>query len=158
MGKSAMIRPITTAIVLPLCLALTASCAQAPDSSTYSTAQAGQAQTVVYGEVTALRPVEIKNGETRTGLISGALIGGIAGAALGGDTAGSIFGGLLGAVAGGAAGNAIQGSQTQAGVEITIKLDSGGTVAIVQPGDINEFRPGDRVRVVGDAHNARVTR
>ena len=153
-----MNRLAVTAAIIPVFFAFTGGCAQAPDSSTYSTAEAGQAQTVVYGEVTGLRPVEIKNGETRTGLISGALIGGIAGAALGGDTAGSIFGGLLGAVAGGAAGNAIQGSQTQTGVEITIKLDSGGTVAIVQPGDINEFRPGDRVRVVGDAHNARVTR
>ncbi|HEX5006453.1 MAG TPA: hypothetical protein VFV70_05035 [Hyphomonadaceae bacterium] len=145
-------------IFLPACLTLASACETAPDSSTYSTAQAGREQSVVYGEITALRPVEIKQGQTRTGLITGALLGGVAGAALGGDTAGSIFGGFAGAAAGGALGNAIQGSQTQQGVEFTIRLDNGGTVAIVQPGNINEYRVGDRVSVIGDGYTARVTR
>jgi outer membrane lipoprotein SlyB len=44
------------------------------------------------------------------------------------------------------------------GVEITIDLDSGETVAVVQPGDPRDFRVGDRVRLTGNDENARVTR
>jgi outer membrane lipoprotein SlyB len=42
--------------------------------------------------------------------------------------------------------------------KVTVTLDNGQTVAIIQPGDIRDFRQGDRVRVVGTADNARVTR
>ena len=77
---------------------------------------------------------------------------------IGGGTASNVAGGVAGAIAGGALGNTIQGSRVTPGVELTVTLDSGDTVAIVQPGDGSDFRVGDRVRVVGNAENARVTR
>ena len=65
---------------------------------------------------------------------------------------------LLSVMLGGAIGSAVQGSRNTAGVEITVRLDNGQTIAVVQPGDIRDFREGDRVRVVGSADNTRVTR
>ena len=76
----------------------------------------------------------------------------------GSSTAANVIGGTAGAVAGGAAGNAIEGSQRTNGVEITIRLDSGEMVAVVQPGDPRDFRRGDRVRVSGYGDSVRVTR
>ena len=58
----------------------------------------------------------------------------------------------------GALGSAIQGSQNTPGLELTVKLDNGNNVAVVQPGGVNDFRVGDRVRVTSDGVNTRVSR
>jgi outer membrane lipoprotein SlyB len=143
--------------LVPACLALTPACAQTPNSSTV-TSQAGQ-QHVAFGQVLALRPMEIKPGKTRVGAVTGALLGGIGGSQIGGGTAANLAGGVAGAVAGGLLGSAIQrGGQTKQGVEITVKLESGEVIAVTQPGSMNDFRVGDRVRVVGDNDEARVSR
>lgn len=143
---------------VPACLSLTLACAQ-PGGSTFDSAQTNQVQTVVNGEVLALRPVEIRPNQTRVGMISGAALGGIGGAQIGGGTAANVAGGIAGAVAGGVLGSALQrGGQTQSGIEITVKLDSGETIAIVQAGTMNDFAVGNRVRVIGDSDEARVTR
>lgn len=132
--------------------------AQAPNSSTATTNQVGK-QNIVFGEVLSLRAMAIKPGTTRVGAVSGAIIGGIGGAQVGGGRAANTAGGVAGAVAGGLLGSAIQRSgQTQQGVEVTLKLDSGEVIAVTQPGNPNEFRVGDRVRVVGDSDEARVSR
>jgi outer membrane lipoprotein SlyB len=66
-------------------------------------------------------------------------------------------GAVLGSVAGGVAGQAVEQAATrQPGLEITVKLDSGRMIAVTQAADEN-FRPGDRVRVLSDGHTARVT-
>jgi outer membrane lipoprotein SlyB len=90
-------------------------------------------------------------------MITGAALGAVGGSQIGGDTASNVAAGIGGAVVGGALGSAIQGSQVQHGIEVTVRLDDGQTVAIVQPGDIRDFRMGDRVRVVGSADNTRVS-
>lgn len=146
-------------MALAACIAgLTTACTPARTSTSYSSSEAMRAQTVVFGRVAAVRQVDIRPGQTRLGMGTGAILGGIAGSQIGGGTAANIAGGVAGAVAGGALGSALQGSQRTHGIEITVTLESGQSVAIVQPGDINEFRVGDRVRVVGDSENARVTR
>jgi outer membrane lipoprotein SlyB len=117
-----------------------------------------RAQPVAFGEVVAVRGVDIRPGQTRVGTVTGALLGGLGGSQIGGGSVANAAGAVGGAVLGGMAGSAIQGSRTTAGVEITIELDDGQTVAIVQPGDPRDFRVGDRVRVTGTADNARVTR
>jgi outer membrane lipoprotein SlyB len=43
-------------------------------------------------------------------------------------------------------------------VELTVRLESGEMIAVVQPGSVNEFRVGDKVRVIGDNDEARVAR
>jgi len=66
-------------------------------------------------------------------------------------------GAVLGSVAGGVAGQAAEQAATrQPGLEITVKLDSGRMIAVTQAADEN-FRPGDRVRVLSDGRTARVT-
>ena len=65
-------------------------------------------------------------------------------------TDGSNVGTATGAVLGGLAGSP--------GVEVTVQLDDGRTVAVVQAGTSNEFRTGDRVNVTSGAGPARVTR
>jgi outer membrane lipoprotein SlyB len=155
-----MKRLFAIAAIVPACLSLTLACAQ-PSSSTMSSSQTNQMQTVVNGEVLAVRPVEIRpnTNTTRVGMITGAALGGIGGAQIGGGTASNVAGGIAGAVAGGMLGSAIQrGGQTHSGIEITVKLDSGETIAIVQAGNMNDFAVGNRVRVIGDSDEARVTR
>ncbi len=149
---------LVIAAFVPACLGVTAGCAQTTGPSTVTSNQVG-AQTVVFGEVLAVRPVEIKPGTTRVGAVTGAALGGIGGAQIGGGTASNVAGGIAGAVAGGLLGSAIQrGGQTQQGVEVTVRLESGEVIAVTQPGTTTDFRVGDRVRVVGDNDEARVTR
>lgn len=145
-------------MALTACIAGLAACTPAQTSSSFSSSEAMRAQPVAFGRVEAVRQVDIRPGQTRLGMATGAVLGGLAGSQIGGGTAANVAGGVAGAVAGGALGSALQGSQRTHGIEVTVTVDAGQTVAIVQPGDINDFRVGDRVRVVGDADNARVTR
>src|SRR5262245_5344742 len=137
---------------------LASSCAQVPHSSTVPSNQVG-AQSVLFGEVLSVRAVQIQPGTTRVGAVTGAVLGGIGGAQIGGGRAANAAGAVGGAVAGGLLGSAIQrGGQTRSGVEVTLRLDSGEAIAVTQPGSPNDFRVGDRVRVVGDSDEARVSR
>lgn len=155
-----MKRVFAISAIAPVCLGLTLACAPTASSpSTISSAQANRAQTVINGQVLALRDVQITPGTTRVGAGTGAVLGGIAGAQIGGGTAANVAGGVAGAVAGGLLGSAVQrGGQTQQGVEITVQLDTGETIAVTQVGNSRDFRVGDRVRVTGDNDEARVTR
>ena len=153
-----MMKSTIAMLALVGCLGATEACTPARTSTSFSNSEAMRAQPVAFGEVVSVRNVDIRPGQTRLGAITGAALGAVGGSQIGGDTASNIAGGVAGAVAGGAIGSAIQGSQRTAGLEITVRLDSGETVAIVQPGDPRDFRMGDRVRVIGNADNARVAR
>lgn len=150
----------TSIITIPVVAAglALAACTPQAGPSTVHQSETGQVVPVQHGEVTAVRVVEIRPGETRVGTVVGGALGAIGGSQIGSSTAANIAGGVAGATAGAAAGSAVQGSQRQQGLEITIRLDSGETVAVVQPGDPRDFRVGDRVRVTGTAENARVSR
>lgn len=122
-------------------------CASSMSGNVYSRDQARKVQTVHTGEVILVREVQIEG--TKSGL--GGLAGGIMGYALGG-TIGSGSGRdvarATGTVAGAVAGGAIEESATrQIGLEITVKLDNGEVVAIVQGAD-EKFDEGDLVRVL----------
>jgi outer membrane lipoprotein SlyB len=83
--------------------------------------------------------------------------GGVAGSTIG-HGRGSALGAIAGAVVGGLAGQAAeQGVTAKRGVEVTVKLDGGQMVAIMQEAD-ETFRPGDRVRILSDGATSRVTR
>lgn len=138
--------------------ALISACTPQPTPNSYSRTETMRPQSVELGTLQSIRPVNIRPGETRLGMGTGAILGGIAGSQIGGGTAANVAGGVAGAVAGGALGSALQGSQNTAGLELTVELDSGRTIAIVQPGGPNDFRIGDRVRVIGNGENTRVTR
>lgn len=150
-------KAITTASVAA-CVLVLGACAPVDNPTTVRAGDAGTVQPVQFGTLTAIRTVEIRPGQTRVGTIAGGALGAIGGSQIGNSTAANIAGGVAGAVAGGAVGSAIEGSGRSNGLELTVQLDSGETVAVVQPGQANDFRVGDRVRITGTADNARVTR
>jgi outer membrane lipoprotein SlyB len=133
-------------------------CAAPPQNSqVYRSSEVGVPQTVQYGRVEAVRSIIIDAGTTGVGVGTGAILGGVAGSAIG-HGGGSLAAGIIGAVAGGIAGQAVERntSKTQ-GVELTIKLDRGPQIIVVQPFDNNYYNPGSKVRIIGNGSNTRVT-
>ena len=132
-------------------------CASTTSGSVYSSGQAGREQTVRMGVVESVRQVTIEGSKSGVGTIAGGAIGGVAGSNIGGGNRGSAVGTILGAIAGGLAGNAIEeGATKKPGLEITVKLDNGELRAITQDADEN-FRPGERVRLLSAGGVTRVT-
>lgn len=139
-------RNLFTIVVAAALAAGVAGCATTASSGTYSRAEVGRQAEIQMGVVVAVRPVEIGGTQSGVGTLSGAAVGGIAGSNIG-EGKGSAVGTILGAVVGGVAGSAAeQGVTKQKGLEITVKLDSGRTTAVVQGADI-QFYVGDRVRL-----------
>ena len=133
-------------------------CASGLGGDTYSRGEARRAMTVQYGQVDSVRLVQLEGTKSPVGTVAGAAVGGIAGSGVGGGR-GQAIATVIGAVAGGMAGSAIEeGVTRQAGVEVTVRLESGQVLAVVQEDGGEAFRPGDRVRVVRDGGTTRVTR
>lgn len=151
-------RTATFAIVVPAAILGLVACTPTQSPNSIPSNQAQTAQPVAFGRVVAVRQVEIRPGQTRLGTATGAVLGGIGGSQIGSGTAANTAGAVAGAVVGGAVGSAAQGSRVTQGIEVTVRLDGGESVAIVQQGDIRDFRIDDRVRVIGTADNARVVR
>lgn len=123
----------------------------------YSRDQARREQTVRMGYVESVREVKLEGTRSGVGPAAGAVAGGVAGSSIGRGR-GSILGAVAGAVIGGVAGQAVEQNVTgKQGVEVTVKLDSGQMVAVMQEAD-ETFRPGDRVRILSDGGTSRVTR
>lgn len=145
-------------VAAALAAALLAGCAAPRSGDVYRRGEALRAQSVELGVVESLRPVMIEGGQTGVGTIGGAALGGIAGSTVGGGR-GSAAGAVAGAILGGIAGSAVERDVTRAnGIEITVRLDSGRMIAVVQEGNGPEFQPGDRVRVTSDGQHTRVSR
>lgn len=131
-------------------------CAESLSGSAYSRGQAREVMEVRMGVVESVRHVQIEGTRSGIGPAAGAVVGGIAGSNIG-EGKGSTVGAVLGAVAGGVAGSAIeQGTTKKAGLEITVKLDSGKLLAITQEAD-EEFRVGERVRILSGSGVTRVS-
>ena len=126
-------------------------------SGSYTREQARREQTVRMGHVESVREVKLEGTRSGVGPAAGAVAGGIAGSSIGhgrGAALGAVGGALLGGIAGQAA---EQGLSARRGVEVTVKRDNGQMVAITQEAD-EQFRPGDRVRILSDGATSRVTR
>lgn len=148
---------ISTVFILSSSALLLQGCATGNSASVYSSSQAQREQIVRMGIVQSVREVTIDAGETGIGALAGGAVGGIAAGSNIGGGRGALVSGILGAVAGGAAGHAIEGKlRKQKGLEIMVKLDSGELRAITQAAD-QEFRPGDRVRLLSVDGVTRVT-
>lgn len=147
------------ALVLAAVALVAAGCAPARSGDVYYRGEALRAQSVELGVIESLRPVQIQGGQSGVGTVGGAVLGGIAGSTVGGGSRAHAAGAVAGAIVGGLVGSAIERDVTKAnGVEITVHMDSGRMIAVVQEGSGAEFRPGDRVRVTSDGHTTRVTR
>lgn len=132
------------------------ACTSTPSSGTYEKKQAGILQEVQFGTVHSVRNVLIENEGKGVGSASGAVLGGLAGSHVGGGS-GRVAGAVVGAVLGGIAGSSIDKNvQTKRGVEITVRLSNGKMVAVTQLAD-QRFTVGDRVKVIGNYGNAKVT-
>jgi outer membrane lipoprotein SlyB len=135
---------------------LVIGCASGTGGKDYSREQTRIVQDVQMGIVDSVREVNIEGTKTPIGAGAGAVVGGVAGSTVGGGK-GSIVGAAVGAVLGGLGGAAAEeGITRKKGVEITVKLDSGRMIAIVQAAD-EEFRLGDRVRILSGDGTTRVT-
>lgn len=135
---------------------LVAACASSNSGSLYKRDDARKVQTVKTGVVESVRSVKLEGTKTPIGTVAGGAIGGIAGGSIGSGRS-SAIGAVIGAVAGGIAGSAVEEVATRKdALEITVKLDGGSMIAIVQEAD-EQFHPGEKVRIVENSDTSRVT-
>jgi outer membrane lipoprotein SlyB len=101
------------------------------------------------GTVMSVNQVTIEGEPGPIGLLAGGATGAAVGQTIGsgrGRTAATVIGGAAGALAGAAVEKKVT---TKQGIEITVQLDDGRTVAIVQEVDPEEnFTPGDYVNII----------
>jgi outer membrane lipoprotein SlyB len=144
-------------LLLMLVLAAVATgCASSKGGDVYTRDEARRVQNVQLGVVEGTRPVKIEGTKSEIGTGAGAIVGGIAGSSTG-QGKGSAIGTVLGAVAGGVVGAAAEEAYTREdGVEITVRLENGRLISVVQGGK-EQFQIGDRVRVLGSGGETRVT-
>lgn len=133
-----------------LCFAivgLVAGCASSKSGEVYTRDQARQAMTVRLGTVEFVKAVRVEGSKSGLGAAGGGIIGGVAGSTIGGGK-GATLAALGGAIGGAIAGNIAEEKITKFnGLEITVKLDNGDVLAVVQVDDV-AFVVGDRVRVL----------
>ncbi|MEX2163486.1 MAG: glycine zipper 2TM domain-containing protein [Sulfuricaulis sp.] len=143
-------------VIILAATALLAGCAGGLGSGDYERGQTRGVQEVQMGVVESVREVKIEGTKTGIGSTAGAVVGGVAGSEVGGGK-GQIIGGVLGAVVGGVAGAAVEeGTTRQPGIEVTVRLDSGRTIAVTQAAD-ELFKVGERVRILSGSGVTRVT-
>lgn len=141
-----MLRAVICVTVLLAALAAP-GCSLPSRGDVYSRNEARQAWDVRYGEVTDVDAVTIEGRRTTLGRVGGGYIGYEVGRAIGGRGTSGNIAGAVGAVAGAVAGEAVEESVTrQDGLQITVRLDDGHSLAIVQAAD-QAFSVGERVKV-----------
>lgn len=146
----------TKLIGITLLSILLCACASSNSGGVYSREEARKVQTVRMGVVESVRSVKLEGTKTPIGTVAGAAVGGVAGNSIGkGDD--NIIGAVIGAVVGGLAGAAIEeGITRKDAFEITVKLDNGTLIAIVQEAD-EQFKAGDKVRLIDSGGATRVS-
>lgn len=116
-------------------------------SRSYAENEALQPMSVEYGTVENVQPVTIQATPTGVGPLAGAVIGGAAGNSIGGGN-GEIISTIGGAILGGLVGAAAENSAArQNGQQITIRMDDGRLLAVVQGGQATFVR-GERVQLL----------
>ena len=138
---------------------LTAGCASPGlGGGNYSRSQVRGEQTVRLGSVESVRDITIDARDTGTGTLAGAAIGGIAGSTVGGGNRANAVGAIAGAVVGGLIGNSVEkNNNDRRGVEVTVRLEGGKIIAVTQEKD-EDFRVGDRVKILSGQGATRVSR
>jgi outer membrane lipoprotein SlyB len=132
------------------------ACASSNSGSVYSRDDARKVQTVKTGLVESVRQVKLEGTKTPIGTVAGGAIGGIAGSSVGHGNGSSIVA-VIGAVIGGIAGSAAEeGITRKDALEITVKIDGGALVAVVQEAD-EPFKAGDKVRLIENGATTRVS-
>lgn len=123
------------------------ACATSRSGQVYTREQARTVHTVYTGTVLQVQEVTIEGTQTGAGAVLGGALGAVAGQTIGGGS-GRVLSTVGGAVGGALAGSVVEKKATTAvGIEITVELDNGRVIAVVQEKD-DEFQVGDRVRVL----------
>lgn len=157
-NRSAAMKALRAVAVASAALLVLGGCARGLGGGDYARTEARRAMTVQFGSVESVRAVRLEGTKSPVGSVAGAAVGGIAGSSVGGGR-GAAVATVIGAVAGGVAGSAIEEGATRSnGVEVTVRLDNGQYLAVVQADGGEQFRPGERVRVLRDAGTTRVSR
>jgi outer membrane lipoprotein SlyB len=134
-----------------------AACASSNSGSVYSRDDARKVQTVKTGVIESVRQVKLEGTKTPIGTVAGGAIGGIAGGSVGNGGRTSAVVAVIGAVAGAIAGSALEeGITRKDALEITVKLDGGALIAIVQEAD-EPFNIGEKVRIIENGDTSRVS-
>ena len=143
------------------CLALnllTLSCANAslqPD--TYERDAVQRVSNVLYGEIVSMKEVKIE-GDTKSGTIVGGLVGAAAGSGVSDSKPeseiGAVLGGAIGATLGG---NLSKNIRAVDGLQLTINMDDGRTISVVQEVGSYNFSIGDLVEVISTKGKTRVS-
>ena len=150
-----MRKALTSFTALALAAAL-GGCVTSRSGDVYTRDEALREQSVRFGVVEQVRPVTIEGTRSGFGAAAGAVAGGIGGSTIG-HGKGSDVAAVVGAVAGGVAGQAIEeGATRRAAMEITVRLDGGQIIAVVQE-TTETFAPGDRVRIISGGGSSRVS-
>ena len=124
---------------------------------TYDRSSVQKISNVLYGEVVSLKNVVI-DGSTS----SGSIVGGLVGAATGSNVSDSKPESEIGAVLGGAIGATIGGNlsknlQSSDGIQLTLNMDDGRTISVVQEVGSYKFSIGDLVEVITTKGKTRVS-
>ncbi len=142
---------ITLALLTALALSL-AACAS-KGGNVYSSSEERRVQTVQYGVVADVRTVQVDDEASGVGAVLGGVAGGVIGNLFGsgsGRTMATIGGAAAGAIGGYAGERALRRHEA---LEITVLLDDGRQIIVVQDAD-DYYNNGDRVRVVYGANGA----
>ncbi len=125
----------------------------------YSASEAKQVQSVTYGTLVGVRPVQIQGGDDSNviGALGGAVLGGFLGNTIGSGTGRSLAT-AAGAVAGGVAGQGVQGAANRTqGVELEVRKDDGNTIMVVQKQGDTRYSVGQRVAIASNGRNVTVS-
>ena len=145
-----------TYLAVAACALILGACAYPAGSGDYRYYQARGEQSVRFGVVDSVRDVRLHGYESGVGGAGGAALGMVAGSNVGGGS-GQVAGAIGGAILGGIIGSNVErAANERPGLEVTVLLDSGKYVAVVQEAD-EAFRAGDRVRVLSGRGSTRVT-
>ncbi len=141
--------------VLLILALLLASCAGGPFDAGGKPATEAPPATYKTGVVESVTPVEL-DASSGGGSSLGGLFGQVGGSNTGGGR-GAVVGTILGGVLGSTLGHQ-SGIATRPGLEIWVKLDNeeGKSAYVMQPGKPDEFKVGDRVRVLRKGSETRV--
>lgn len=138
---------VSALILAAISATMFTGCPSANSGVIFSRDEASHAQNIVLGTVTDVRAGKIEGTKTAAGAVAGGAMGGVVGNLFGGgkgNTIATVGGAILGAAGGAAAEEKITSKN---GIQITVQLDNGQTVVIVQEADVM-FQAGERVRVL----------
>ena len=139
------------------CALVLGACAYPPAGpGNYHAYETGSAQSIQFGVVESVREVRLHGPNSGFGGATGAAVGMVAGSHVGGGS-GQFVGAVVGTLLGGLVGSSMEQAATERpGIEVTVMMDSGRYLSVVQEAD-EPFKSGDRVRVLAGRGQTRVT-